>query len=99
METRWEINGKDLRVGLSGKLDTMSAMSLDDKLTELPEEVCNIYFDLDGLEYIASAGLRLLYWAQEYSENRGGKMSVKNVSPEVLDILDMTGFKDYITIE
>ena len=99
MEIRWEIDGKDLNVGISGRLDTMSAMNLDERFAELPEEVCNIYFDMNGLEYIASAGLRILYWVQEYSDNKGGRMSLKNVSPEVLEILDMTGFKEYINIE
>lgn len=99
MEIKWEQNGKDLNVGLSGKLDTLSAMGLDDRFAELPEEVINIFFDLNGLEYIASAGLRVLYWAQEYTEDKGGRMVVRNVSPEVLEILDTTGFRDYINIE
>ncbi len=99
MEIKWDFKGKDLNVGLSGKLDTLSAMGLDDRFAELPEEVINIFFDLNGLEYIASAGLRVLYWAQEYTEDKGGRMVVRNVSPEVLEILDTTGFKDYINIE
>lgn len=99
MEIKWDLNGKDLNVGLGGKLDTLSAMGLDDRFAELPEEVINIFFDLNGLEYIASAGLRVLYWAQEYTEDKGGRMVVRNVSPEVLEILDTTGFKDYINIE
>ena len=99
MEIKWDLNGKDLNVGLSGKLVTLSAMGLDDRFAELSEEVINIFFDLNGLEYIASAGLRVLYWAQEYTEDKGGRMVVRNVSPEVLEILDTTGFRDYINIE
>jgi anti-anti-sigma factor len=96
---KWIEEGQDLILGIDGKLDTMRAMSLDEQLSSLSEDIINIIFDLDGLEYIASAGLRILYWAQEYTEEKGGKMTVKNVSPEVDDIFEMTGFKDMINIE
>ena len=99
MEINWDLNGKDLNIGLSGKLDTLSAMGLDDRFAELPAEVINIFFDLNGLDYIASAGLRVLYWAQEYTEDKGGRMVVRNISAEVLEILETTGFRDYINIE
>jgi anti-anti-sigma factor len=99
MDINWEVNGEDLNVGITGKLDTMNAMDLDEKFNEMPETVRNIYFDLDGLTYIASAGLRVLYWAQEYTEDKGGTTVLKNVSPQVLEILKITGFKDFINIE
>lgn len=99
VDTRWEIQGQDLNIALSGKLDTLRAMEIDEKLNSLPEDVINIFFDFAGLEYIASAGLRVLYWAEEYTEGKGGRMSVKNVAPEVNDIFEMTGFKDMINIE
>lgn len=99
METTWEVNGEDLFVGISGKLDTMNAMDLDEKFNDIPDEVRNIYFDLDGLIYIASAGLRVLYWANEYTEEKGGTAVLRNVSAEVLEILKITGFKDFVNIE
>ena len=99
MEINWEVNGEDLNVGIKGKLDTMSAMDLDEKFNDIPDTVKNIYFDLDGLTYIASAGLRVLFWAQEYTEDKGGTAVLRNVSPEVLEILKITGFKDFINIE
>ena len=98
-DTKWEIKGQDLYIAVRGKLDTLLAMEIDEKLNSLSDDVINIFFDFEGLEYIASAGLRILYWAQEYTENKGGRMSVKNVSPEVDDIFEMTGFKDMINIE
>lgn len=98
-DVKWIEEGQDLILGIDGKLDTMRAMSLDEQLSSIPEDIINIIFDLEGLEYIASAGLRILYWAQEYTEEKGGKMTVKNVSPEVDDIFEMTGFKDMINIE
>ena len=98
-DTEWEIKGGYLTIALKGKLDTLRAMSLDERLNDLPEEVINIIFDLDGLIYIASAGLRILYWAQEYTEGKGGNMTVKNVEPEIDEIFEMTGFKDMINIQ
>ena len=98
-DTRWEINGESINIGVSGKLDTMRAMELDERLSSLSGEIVNITFDFDGLEYIASAGLRVLYWAQEYTEEKGGRMTVRNVSEAVNDIFEMTGFKDMINIE
>ena len=98
-DTKWEINGESIDIGVSGKLDTMRAMELDERLSSLSGDVVNITFDFDGLEYIASAGLRVLYWAQEYTEEKGGRMTVRNVSEAVNDIFEMTGFKDMINIE
>lgn len=99
MEITWEVKGEDLLLGIDGKLDTMSAMDLDERLNDIPDEVKNIYFDLHGLVYIASAGLRVLYWAQDYTEQKGGTTVLRNVSPEVMEILKITGFKDFINIE
>ena len=99
MEITWEVKGEDLFLGIDGKIDTMSAMDLDDRLNDIPDEVKNIYFDLHGLVYIASAGLRVLYWAQDYTEQKGGIAVLRNVSPEVMEILKITGFKDFIKIE
>ncbi len=99
MDVTWKIQGEDLFVGVSGKLDTLRAMDLDEKFNDMPEEIRNIYFDLDGLYYIASAGLRVLFWANEYTEDRGGTTVLKNVSPDVMEILKITGFKDFIDIE
>ncbi|MCR5403938.1 MAG: STAS domain-containing protein [Butyrivibrio sp.] len=99
MDLTWNVQGEDLFVGVSGKLDTMSAMDLDEKFNDMPDEIRNIYFDLDGLLYIASAGLRVLFWANEYTEDKGGTTILKNVAPDILEILKITGFKDFINIE
>ena len=96
LDVTWKIEGETLFLGLKGKLNTLEAMNLDERLSEVPKEVTSIVFDFDGLLYIASAGLRILFWASEYTEERGGKAVVKNVSPEVMEILDMTGFRDCV---
>ena len=99
MEMDWKQEGSDLFIALSGRLDTLRAMNLDDKLNELPDEVQNIYFDFENLEYIASAGLRILFWAVEYTDEKGGTMKVKNVTSEVREVFSITGFDELIDIE
>ena len=99
MDMTWKIEGESLYIGLSGRMDTLNAMDLDKKMNALPDGIKNIFFDFDGLTYITSAGLRVLFAAQEYTEDKGGKMVVRNVSSEVLEILETTGFRDYINIE
>ncbi len=97
LEVAWNIEGDTLTLGLKGKLNTLEAMSLDERLGKLPEEVTNISFDFDGLFYIASAGLRILYWAGEYTSKKGGRVCVRNVAPEVREVLDITGFGSYLS--
>ena len=99
MDTEIKKEGDTLFVNLSGRLDTLRAMELDDQLNAAADGVKDIVFDLDGLTYIASAGLRLLFWAQEYTGEHGGTSIVKHVSDEVNEIFAMTGFRDIITIE
>ena len=97
MDMKLECKGEDLIIAVSGKLDTFRAMDLDDRLNDIPDDVKNIYFDFDGLYYIASAGLRVLFWAQEYAEEKGGISSIRNVSPEVIETLRITGFQDFVS--
>lgn len=99
MDMTWKIEGESLYIGLSGRMDTLNAMDLDKKMNALPDVIKNIYFDFDGLTYITSAGLRVLFAAQEYTEDKGGKISVRNVCSQVYDIFTITGFKEFINIE
>ncbi|MCR5670546.1 MAG: STAS domain-containing protein [Butyrivibrio sp.] len=91
-------NGQDLTIGLEGRLDTTTAPSLDDELKGALGGVTNLEFDLSKLEYISSAGLRVLLSAQKVM-NKQGSMVVKNVSDEVKEIFEVTGFVDILTIE
>lgn len=97
--TKLNIDGDSLHLWIGGRLDTFRAMSVDEMLEDIPETVKNIFFDFEKLEYISSAGLRVLYWAQDYTRKRGGKALVKNVSSSLMEILVTTGFKKLISIE
>ena len=81
-----------------GRLDTMTASSLDKTINEDIGEVQNLVLDLKELEYISSAGLRVLLGAQKKMQ-KIGSMKVTNVREEVMEVFEMTGFADILVIE
>ena len=89
---------KDLNISLEGRLDTMTAPDLESQLTASLGGVENLVFDLSKLEYISSAGLRVLLSAQK-TMNKQGAMVVRNATDEVKEIFEVTGFSDILTIE
>ena len=91
-------NGTDLTFELEGRLDTTTAPQLEEQVNSLISGVKNLAFDMTKLEYISSAGLRVLLAAQK-TMNKQGNMVVKNVSEEVQEIFEVTGFSDILTIE
>ena len=92
------LTGKDLLVSLEGRLDTMTAPDLENQLSEALAGKEHLVFDLKKLEYISSAGLRVLLSAQK-TMNKQGDMVVRNASEEVKEIFEVTGFSDILTIE
>ena len=83
---------------LGGRLDTTTAPELEKELKESLGGVSELTLDFAGLEYISSAGLRVLLAAQKAMNNRG-KMTVKNVNETIMEIFEVTGFSDILTIE
>ena len=90
--------GSALTVALEGRLDTVTAPQLEGELRSAVDGVTELIFDLSALEYISSAGLRVLLSAQKVM-NRQGSMSIRNVSAEIMEIFDVTGFTDILNIE
>ena len=88
-------NGAELTVALEGRLDTLTAPDLEEQLEPELDDVQKLIFDLAGLEYISSAGLRVLLAAQKEMD----EMTVKNVGPAVMDVFEVTGFSDFLNIE
>ena len=85
-------------IEISGRLDTTTAPVLDKTITgDIPENT-KLVLDLKGLEYISSAGLRVLLSAQKKMQKSGG-MTLKNVCAEVMEVFEMTGFADILVIE
>ena len=91
-------NGSQLTVALDGRLDTTTAPQLDDELKIALDGITKLDFDLANLEYISSAGLRVLLSAQKVM-NKQGEMVVKNANEEIKEIFEVTGFVDILTIE
>ena len=90
--------GNKLTVTLEGRLDTTTAPQLETEVKESLSGVESLVFDFAKLEYVSSAGLRVLLSAQKIM-NKQGSMVVKNSSEEVKEIFEVTGFSDILTIE
>ncbi|MBR0305615.1 MAG: STAS domain-containing protein [Lachnospiraceae bacterium] len=91
-------NMEETILEITGRLDTTTAPVLDKTINEELKDVENLVLDLKGLEYISSAGLRVLLNAQKKMQ-RVGSMKLKNVSESVMDVFEMTGFADILEIE
>ncbi len=92
------VNGNELTVALEGRLDTATSPALEAELKNSLEGVGKLVFDFAALEYLSSAGLRVLLSAQKIM-NKQGEMSVKNVNETIMEIFEVTGFCDVLTIE
>ena len=87
-----------LTVALEGRLDTTTAPELEQSLQESIPDASELVMDFEKLEYISSAGLRVLLSAQKIM-NRQGSMKVVHVNETIMEILEVTGFVDILTIE
>ena len=93
-----DADGSKLTIALQGRLDTTTAPQLDEEVKQLQDKVTDLNFDMSELQYISSAGLRVLLSAQKLM-NKQGSMTISNVSPEIMEIFDVTGFCDILTIK
>ena len=91
-------NEKEVIIEIAGRLDTTTATALDKTINEGIKNAVNIVLDLKGLEYISSAGLRVLLSAQKKMQ-KIGSMKLKNVCEEVMEVFEITGFADILVIE
>ena len=91
-------NEQEVVVEVAGRLDTITAPTLEKALNENIQDKDVLVLDFQGLEYISSAGLRVLLAAQKRMQKRSS-MKVKNVCEEIMAVFEMTGFADILTIE
>lgn len=91
-------NGSELTISLEGRLDTLTAPELERDLKRSIGGVDELTFDIAELNYISSAGLRVLLSAQKVM-NKQGKMSIRNASADIMEIFELTGFVDILNIE
>ena len=92
------LNGTALEIALEGRLDTMTAPELEAELNQSMADAESLTLDFSKLDYISSAGLRVLLSAHKAMSGKGG-MKVTNVNEIVREVFDVTGFADILTIE
>lgn len=91
-------NGTDLTIAIEGRLDTMTAPQLEAEVKGSIDGITNLTLDFAKLEYVSSAGLRVILAAQKIM-NAQGDMKILNVSDDVMEVFEITGFADILTIE
>ena len=91
-------NTDEIVLKITGRLDTITAPALDKTINENLGAIKNLILDFKSLEYISSAGLRVLLNAQKKMQQIGA-MKIINVCEEVMDVFEITGFADILTIE
>ena len=92
------LNAIELTITLTGRLDTTTAPQLETELKASLSGVESLVLDFAGLDYLSSAGLRVLLSAQKVM-NKQGSMVVRSVNETIAEIFDVTGFCDILTIE
>ncbi len=97
MKAEKKYEGETLTITLEGRLDTTTAPELEREIGEL-NDVRELVIDMKGLEYISSAGLRVILKAQKIM-NLKGSMRLINVGESIMEVFEITGFSDILTIE
>lgn len=92
------VTGTILTVEVEGRLDTMTAPELEKTLKESLDGMTELVLDFANLEYVSSAGLRVLLSAQKIM-NKQGSMVIRNVCETVMEVFEVTGFSDILTVE
>lgn len=88
-----------LQVSVKGRLDTNTAPELEKSLADELNEVKELNLNLAELDYISSAGLRVILTLHKTMSGKGAKLIVSHPKDEVMEVFDMTGFSSFLTIE
>lgn len=100
MQIKSNVNNKTLMILLEGRLDTVTSPQLEEEINQYSfDEINNVLLDLKELEYISSAGLRVLLKLYKKMLAQGGEVRLINVNNVVMDIFDMTGMSNFLNIE
>lgn len=84
---------------LVGRLDTNTCMKLQETSLPILDEGKSLVFDFAGLDYVSSAGLRVILMAQKRAKAKGGTLAIRHVAASIMEILEMTGFAEILHIE
>ena len=92
-------DGDTYTVLVDGRLDTLTSPQLDEEINKIIEGAKKLIFDLDKLVYISSAGLRVLLVAKKTIDKNDGQMVVRNPNESIMDVFEITGFKNILDFE
>jgi anti-sigma B factor antagonist len=92
------LNGENAKIIVVGRLDTQTAPELEKEIDAVISNVIDLTFDMAGLDYVSSAGLRVILKAQKIM-NTKGSMKLVGVNDSIMEVFDITGFLDILTIE
>ena len=92
-------NGTTLTVKPDGRLDTATSPELERLMQPEMEGMTDIIIDMEKVDYISSRGLRILLTVEQDMEDRGGSVKVIHVNPIIMEVFEMTGFLDLLTVE
>lgn len=98
MTIKQDKNAGDLTLFIEGRIDTKTAPQLEQIIKTELEGIVNLVFDLTETSYISSAGLRVMLMAQKQM-NKQGRMKVVNANKDLMEIFEVTGFSNILTIE
>lgn len=90
-------DGETITITLEGSLDTVSAPGFQEALIPLFDEFKEVKLNFEGVDYVSSAGLRVLLMGQKIAKSKDASMIVSDVSDEVMEVFDLTGFSDMLT--
>lgn len=93
------LNGEELTVAVIGRLDTTTAPQLENELQGELGSVSALVLDFAELQYISSAGLRVLLATHKAMMKKGGTLTIRNANEPIMEVFDVTGFVDILNIE
>ena len=99
MEIKQELNNNELVVTLKGEINSSTAPELEEALKNSLENIKRLVFDFTELSYISSAGLRVLLVAKKTIDKNDGQMVVRNPNESIMDVFEITGFKNILDFE
>ena len=99
MEVKFNKQDSTLTVAISGNIDTVTAPELDTKLQENLSGIKDLILDFAAVNYISSAGLRVILMANQQLEDADGTMTIKNANDDVRDVFEMTGFDSLLNLD
>ncbi len=99
MKVTKEKNGDVLNIAIEGEVNVATAPQLKEALEGEVDDVMEVIFDLKDTDYVSSVGLRVILGVYQELDDKDGRMVLKNVNEVLMEILEMTGFTDFLEIE